>query len=655
MRLYLIFALAVAAFSGLATAQEADGGIGADAGAAAAGKLPETPALRAHDAALRAQILQESQAETDAKLKKVKDELRDEMRAEMVTAGTSAPSEFEQLPSEKPKLSFLDLNGYFRLRPNLYDNLWLGWTQPDRLGYWPFPKAYANTNDKTILSADTRFRIEPTFNVSEDIKLKSQFDVLDNVVLGSTPAGPWNNTAVGAAGAQSLVLSNSLNPPVAADNLLANSIVAKRVWAEVMTPIGQLRFGRMGSHWGLGIFQNDGNCLDCDFGNTVDRIMFVAKIAGHYLIPMIDFVASGPLANPYSGDQLGQPVAIDHDLQAYEYALVFAKKDTDEELRRHLDEGTGSINYGFYGVYRNAANEMMGYNSPNEYSTPLPPANGPNSAGSMVANGQTNPVPSTAINALNANLFTPDLWFRYQTKRFRLEAEALYLYGQFNTFWSTSDIAQHLITMNQWAGVAQSEYHFLADGALTVGFEAGTASGSNSPGLIDDPSRNIKNGNVVPTPGGTATSPGSIGGLKYTCTTSVATCPDAYYNDFTFNRDYHVDMILWREILGGVTSAWYAKPTVKYQITDGLDASLAAIYSEAWFSMSTPGGQLPLGLEFNGGIHYKTDDGFVASLDYGILIPFGGLGENVAAITNGTNFVSPTVAQAIRVMLAVKF
>jgi uncharacterized protein (TIGR04551 family) len=653
MRLYVTFALAIASASGLATAQETDGGVSTGASAAAPDTLPETPALRAHDAVLRARILQEAQADTDAKIKKAKDELRDEMRADMVTAGASAPSEFEQLPAEKPKLSFLELNGYFRVRPNLYDDLWLGWTQPDNLGYWLFPKSYQDPNEKTILSSDMRFRVEPTFNVSEDIKLKSQFDVLDNVVLGSTPAGPWSDLSAGAAGSQSVILSNSQNPPVAAGNVLPDSIVAKRIWAEVMTPVGQLRFGRMGSHWGLGIFQNDGNCLDCDYGNTVDRIMFVAKIAGHYLIPMVDFVASGPLANPYSGDQLGQPVAIDHNLSAYEYSLVFAKKDTDEELHRHQDEGSASINYGFYGVYRNEGDELVGNNT-------LPPANGPGSPGTSLASGGANTVTAGSIDARNASIFTPDLWFRYETKRLRVEAEGLYIYGTFDTNWSTDDSVEHQITMNQWAGVAQGEYHFLSDGSLTVGLEGGTASGSNSPGLINDPSRNkTSNGSYEPTPGGSATSPGSIGGLKFTCTANVATCPDAYYNDFTFSRDYHVDMILWREILGGVTSAWYAKPTIKYQITDGLDASLAAIYSQAWFAVSTPGGQLPLGLEFDGGIHYKTDDGFVASLDYGILIPFGGLGENTLATNTSsgvsTNFVGPSVAQAIRLMLAVKF
>ena len=42
-------------------------------------------------------------------------------------------------------------------------------------------------------------------------------------------------------------------PPSDGFNALKDSILVKRVWGEVMTPLGLLRFGRMGSQWGLGL------------------------------------------------------------------------------------------------------------------------------------------------------------------------------------------------------------------------------------------------------------------------------------------------------------------------------------------------------------------------------------------------------------------
>ena len=49
-----------------------------------------------------------------------------------------------------------------------------------------------------------------------------------------------------------------------------------------MIPVGQLRVGRMGTQWGLGLLANDGNGLEGDFGDarfgtTNDRILFATR------------------------------------------------------------------------------------------------------------------------------------------------------------------------------------------------------------------------------------------------------------------------------------------------------------------------------------------------------------------------------------------
>ena len=36
---------------------------------------------------------------------------------------------------------------------------------------------------------------------------------------------------------------------------------------------------------------------------------------------------------------------------------------------------------------------------------------------------------------------------------------------------------------------------------------------------------------------------------------------------FFMNREYHVDMILWRYLYGAVTNAAYIKPFLSYEIT----------------------------------------------------------------------------------------
>ena len=64
------------------------------------------------------------------------------------------------------------------------------------------------------------------------------------------------------------------HPPEALRNGLRDSIRVRRAWAEVTNRgLGQLRFGRMGSHWGLGMLANSGDGIDSDFSNDVDRIL----------------------------------------------------------------------------------------------------------------------------------------------------------------------------------------------------------------------------------------------------------------------------------------------------------------------------------------------------------------------------------------------
>ena len=98
MRTWLTLTALLASLpAAVARAQSLDGG---SAARAVDGGFQETPEQIAHDAALRAQILQEVQQQEDAKLAKMRDELRDEMRAKMTTAG-APPQEFEQLTLDR--------------------------------------------------------------------------------------------------------------------------------------------------------------------------------------------------------------------------------------------------------------------------------------------------------------------------------------------------------------------------------------------------------------------------------------------------------------------------------------------------------------------------------------------------------------------------
>ena len=110
-------------------------------------------------------------------------------------------------------------------------------------------------------------------------------------------------------------------------------------------------------------------------------------------------------------------------------------------------------------------------------------------------------------------------------------------------------------------------------------------------------------------------------------------------------------MILWRELLGNVTDAWYLKPSMKWDIAGGLALDAAVIYSQAIYGSSTPdstgrhSGALPLGIELDTKLSYASDDGLRTWFSWGMLQPLNAFG--------GGN--SLTRAHALRAGVAIKF
>ena len=90
-------------------------------------------------------------------------------------------------------------------------------------------------------------------------------------------------------------------------------------------------------------------------------------------------------------------------------------------------------------------------------------------------------------------------------------------------------------------------------------------------------------------------------------------------------------LILWNQIIGGVTDAFYLKPKLRWDILPGLGLDFWMVYSRALERTSTPsvrpdgsGGSSNLGVEFDSQLTYTSGDGFVAWLQGGVLLPLGG-------------------------------
>jgi uncharacterized protein (TIGR04551 family) len=313
---------------------------------------------------------------------------------------------------------------------------------------------------------------------------------------------------------------------------------------------------------------------------------------------------------------------------------VLSRKDTESQRKAKLDAGESVWNYGLHFTWRSQSYEAADY-----YGNTFPEA----------GTGHFGLVPR------KAQLFMPDIWVRYERPHFRLELEAAAVLGSIDNRATTAANAHQPgqnqpLKVAQFGAVLQGEYFFYK-GDLSIKAEIGFASGDKASGFGNYPRRKVSGPNNT-------TRPGDIDGPQYACQ-DTGGCTDNSIRNFRFNRDYIVDMILFREILGGVTDAFYLKPSVKYRIVDGLDVFGSVIYSRAIYATSTPSaftdgsgkttGNASLGIEINVGARYETEEGFFAQLAWGILFPLAGFDE----VSNGIQ--KAKTANALRGALGIRF
>jgi uncharacterized protein (TIGR04551 family) len=576
-----------------------------------AAQPPSKPAPAAAPADPQAEALRRE-------VERVKQELRDEIRAEM-QAQQSAREFLQGAADETRKLQFLELDGYLRVRSDLFNGMDLG-RAPDPLGFFVYPRPLINPDESsTLTNVNMRLRMSPILNVSEEIRVLGQVDVLDNLVLGSTPGSLFQRSD-----ATDFLSSRTQLPLSDGFNADRDSIRVKRAWAEVRTPVGLLAFGRQPASWGLGMLQNPGEELDDDFGDTVDRIQFAiplrsTPIGPITVVPLYDLVATGlTSADLQSGRGIGQPFDREQGDDATALGFKIVRAETEEERRLKIEQGLSSWNYGLFYRFLQQGFAFPQFES-GQLGTPPSGGNQPEPTDPQTAAGR-------AVRR-DASAHVLDLWGRWQTRRWRFEWELAGVLGEIGNASDDADSPlDRPVLLRQFGLVLQGEHRIR--NRMTLGTEVGLASGDRNPGFGNQPGRG-------------AGPPGTIDGRQFTPDDGVMDV-----RNFRFSQAYRVDLVLFRELLGNVTDAWYAKPTFRYELIDGLELRTAIIYSQAMRRESTPSGRhKPLGIEADLGVHYRSDDGFHAWLDWGVLQPLDGfLGAG-----------DTSRAHAIRTGLAVKF
>jgi uncharacterized protein (TIGR04551 family) len=542
-------------------------------------------------------------------------------------------------PAQREKqLQFFQLNGYIRFRAYLFHNLNMGYF--DQLSgpkaAFPIPfseigssgmanppagttnpaascaaRNKSNCREDNITSADMRLRLEPTINVTEQVRVKAQVDVFDNLVLGSTPEGYYLNNSPTAAAiprdVQFTGSSRTQQAPEAGFNAVWSSIRAKRAWAEVRTPFGELRFGRMPSHWGMGMLVNNGDCLDCDYGVNADRVMFATKLWNHFFAFLWDWVATGATTQNI-GIQQGQGVFYNAEPldDGSQWILALGRMDKPEEIKEKLDQGKTVFNYGGYFVYRQQTWALS--------ANPRTPTN--NNATDL----------QNALVPRGFRAFIGDIWLRLDWKKLHLELEGALIAGKIDSIADQFSGVNGAVDVISGGFAFKGHYKLLHD-ALKIFLEVGFASGDDAEDVNGQV--NFRVANPIPV--------------------------NNRIGRFTFDPDYHVDLILFRRILGAVSNATYIKPGVSYDIIDNFGARVDIIYAIANRPIGYPGNAYNLGLEIDAALLYKNEEeGFYAGLVYGVLFPFAAL--SFPGDIYGQQFKNDSgTAQTFQARLYVKF
>lgn len=532
-------------------------------------------------------------------------------------------------PTKVKKYPWVDLHGYFRFRPDLISNGHLGLAVESEkpqypvltssslmppLSQWPQNNGNANPFSKTvgssrdedsIVGANMRMRLSPTIHVSKNIRLRLTVDALDNYVMGSAPdyAGALKRPDVPLS-----AFAMTSKPGV---------LSVHEAYGEWKTLFGVLRLGRQSSHWGLGLLANggmgstwdgsrpidnyyggallpaQGYGYDADFGNFADRAAFVTRIPGlpFYIATFWDFISAGPLAiDPSRND--GVPFDIDDGDDVNQMGLAIFSKPltpTEQTARRKLlldDYGT-SFDWGLYTVYRTQQLDVQEVD------------------GKSTAEMTIEERKKMSLQPRNAWAFIGDLWLRYENrlsfdKRLIVEAEFATIAGKIE---DASPIAE--------LGKAKPKDIMMYGGALKAAFQneglgiyldAGYATGDDTRCF------------------------GVYGSGNCSLDTFDGE-PNTQITGFKFHRNYRVDQLLFRDIIGAVTNTIYFKPTVSinahpfYALGDQLGLDLSVMHALAVLPSGTPGDGGTLGTEIAATGFVGSKGQFLASVTFAYVVP----------------------------------
>lgn len=520
--------------------------------------------------------------------------------------------------------------GSFRLRMNTFFRPDLGLppdptvdpnAAPASSQVTPRAKSYDGYDD-AIVSANMRLRWQPTLRIAELVTANAVVDVLDNLVLGTTPD-------VDSTSAPLSTFARGQRPPSAAFSAFRDSVRIKAAWAEVnLFDIVSVAGGRMPEHFGLGIVRNGGRDPDSDFGDYIDAVIGKINLGITSLRFGLEFPGEGVTSDgPYGYYAL--PYDMDSSDDAYRWVFGVdsspTRKAEFDQRAKDLAAGKPVYDWGFYNAITQqkiSSDRLL---------------QGTGAAGTSPDLAGANYDDYTIVPR-GAFFWTPSLWGKLVMRpraglTFRIEAELAMTYGWVDHVLSAAEDEKSRKDFLSFGGALEAEVEVDKN---RVQLYAGAASGGNTLGVFG-----VNDGHILAPPGA---------GSWNREHPSLYRTKDIHH--FVFNRDYRIDSILFREVIGSVTNAFYFKPGYdRVFLKEGdweVGGGLSLLAAFASIPEGTPGGKRPLGVEGGLDLWAKWSRHLTIRADGAVLFPLAGLdrpGDGLA----------PQTTAAIRVRAVAEF
>jgi hypothetical protein len=349
-------------------------------------------------------------------------------------------------------------------------------------------------------------------------------------------------------------------------------------------------------------------------------------VFGTYVSLFYDFSSKGLLGvDPTRVDGQVRDMGSADDVSQFGFALLHRPLTADDAVARKkllLDDLAPALDWGVYALYRKQDLDIQG--SKPAQSLTL------DNAGKV------------QWMQRGASAGIADVWARYEqrlafSRRLVVEAEGAFITGHIdnaNGVFDPTSVKPRDIRM--WGGALKAAYQ---NEGIAFYLDAGVASGDDTRcfGVYGDAA----------------------------CSITTATGQEnSTISGFKFHKDFRVDSLMFRDVIGAVTNAVYAKPTFSinaypFYAPQMLGLDLGVLYGQAMDAAGTPGNSGYLGTELEARGYFGQRGLFRAQVTFSYLLPGSAFALRKdyygAQITNDTGSIDPSNAWRLLGHVALMF